>query len=191
MNRKIKLSLVILSIIVILSTIFIIFKHKSSEYYNHFGIPSDIQEGLYNIINKNNIPLASNLITTVQCNDFLFNSTIPTNDTAWKLKRVAKGIYILMKPSDKECLYTSPDNSIRSYYFPNCSNSKNLCGIPSIDYKGEIDEGSLHTYFMLLQNPDGKYYIKSMINDKYICMNNSLSLVDEPTTDCIFTINKI
>jgi hypothetical protein len=164
---------------------------KSKESYKvHLGLPVDLPEGQYNILTSDQKPLASNLFTTVQCNDFLFGQTKPSKETSWKLKRVAKGVFILMKPGEKECLYTSVDSSLRSYFFPNC-NQPNLCGLPSTNSIGEIDQASLHTYFMILRNPDGKYYIKSMSNDKYICMDGSLKLVEEPTEKCIFDIQSV
>lgn len=181
---------IIIAIVFLIGCITYIFIQKSKEaFQTHLGTPVDLPEGQYNILTEDNKPLASNLFTTVQCNDFLFGKTKPSIETSWKLKRVAKGVFILMKPGDKECLYTSPDNSLRSYFFPNC-NQQNLCGLPKVNSTGDIDQASLHTYFMILKNPEGKYYIKSMSNDKYICMNQHLTLVDQPTSNCIFTIQQ-
>lgn len=160
----------------------------NQESFQHFGLPADVQDGLYRITSMKGLPLTSNIIDTVMCKDFLIGQTQHSKSTDWKLKRVAQGVYIFYKPGEKECMYTHPTNSIRSYYFPSCS-SKNMCGLETPDYRGELDSDSLRTYFMILKHPKGKYYIKSMKNNKYVCMTNSeLSFESKPNKNCLFSI---
>ena len=124
------------------------------------------------------------------CNDFLIGQPTSSDSSLdWKLKRVASGIYILYKDGEQECLYTHPGDEVRSYNIPgtNCD-KQNLCGLETPDYRGELDPSSLRTYFMMLKDKDGKYAIKSMKNDKYLEMKNTLSFQNTPTEYSMFTI---
>ncbi len=192
-NKYLLISIALFIVICIV----IYFKFIKNEHFEHFGMAVDIPDGIYSITSTNDIELSSDKITPVICNDFEYrdNSQLSLDLTKdWKLKRVAKGVYIFMKPNDRECLYTSADESIRTYQFSNCAskNSKSLCGVTQKTYDGNLDELSLHSYFMLLKSPEGKYYIKSMINDMYLCMNgNKLTLKQVPTMECLFNIQKV
>lgn len=161
------------------------------ESFTHVGAPVDIPDGIYNILNQSNKPLASTAFTPIQCKQFMFSQATPSSETAWKIQRVAHGVFMFKKPSDQECMYTSPDNSIRSYVMNGTCASKSLCGLDKPTETGDLDERSLHTYYMILQHPNGKYYIKSMSNDLYLCMKDSLSLVSEPTEDCLFSFQSL
>lgn len=153
-------------------------------------VSDDLPDGVYQIKNKDGNVLASNIIDTVMCNDFLIGQPTSSDSSLdWKLKRVASGIYILYKDGEQECLYTHPGDEVRSYNIPgtNCD-KQNLCGLETPDYRGELDPSSLRTYFMMLKDKDGKYAIKSMKNDKYLEMKNTLSFQNTPTEYSMFTI---
>ena len=102
---------------------------------------------------------------------------------------LAFGLTNAIAQGKQECLYTHPGDEVRSYNIPdsNCDKQK-LCGLETPDYRGELDASSLRTYFMLLKDKDGKYAIKSMKNDKYLEMKDTLSFKDTPTEHSMFTI---
>jgi hypothetical protein len=183
MNKKLLIAVAAIAIIAIIVYLSV----KKEFYQEHTGVPVDIPDGVYNILNRNNKPLASTAVTPIQCKDYLFQHAVPSKATAWRVQRVAHGVVMLKKPDDKECMYTSPDSSIRSYVINGSCNSKNVCGMTEPTSTGELDERSLHTYFMILQNPGGKHYIKSMSNDMYLSMDDSLKLVSEPDDSSLFT----
>jgi hypothetical protein len=148
---------------------------------------AQIPDGTYFIKSGSN-HLASSIIDTVQCHDFMIGQTLPSQQTAWQLQRVANGVYILFKPGKQECLYSSPANQLRSFFFPTCQGS-NVCGMETPDWRGELDPDSLRTYFMILQNPDGKFYLKNMKNDKYVNMTSSkIFLSNKPQQSSLFEI---
>ena len=162
---------------------------SSKEAFQNLGVPADVPDGVYTIRNNAGLSLTSNIIDPVQCNDFLIGQTYPSSSTDWKLKRVAQGVYIFYKQGEKECMYTHPTDSLRSYFFPSC-NTKNMCGLETPDYKGDLDKESLRTYFMLLKHPQGKYYIRSMKNNRYLKMTDkSLDFSDKPSEECLFDIS--
>lgn len=161
---------------------------SKKEHFQNIAKASDLVDGTYRIANRDGLPLTSNIITTVQCNDFLIGRTKPSSSLDWKLKRVAQSVYILYKDGEKECLYAHPTNSVRSYLFSNC-NSNNLCGLQTLNDRGELDKPSLRTYFMILEHPSGKFYIKNMKNDLFLQMTkNKLSFVNKPNEDCLFSV---
>jgi hypothetical protein len=161
---------------------------KSKEQYAFLGAPSNLSDGRYKIVSADGIPLNSDIIDTVQCKDFLIGK-MPTHTTLdWELKRVADSVYIFYKVGKKECLYSSPADEIRSYSFPSCD-TQNLCGLETPDYKGELDVDSLRTYFMILRNPDGKFFIKNMKSNKYVCMTKKGLQYSTTVNDkCLFSI---
>jgi len=170
-----------------------IFKFES---FQHIALPatsSDLPDGTYIITSHGGINLASNYVTPVQCNNFLYNHPIKGSDkTSWTLQRVADGVYILKKPDGLECLYSNIDRTVRSYVFDTGCNKKNLCGTTKPSYTGNLDENSIHTYFMILKHPNNKYYIKSMSNDMYFTLSNNgtLTLRQEPTEDSLFSFSR-
>jgi len=178
-------------LVVIIVTIVLLYRQKE-ENFEHVGMAADLEDGVYLVTSANdNRVLASNIVDTVQCKDFMLGQAKPSADNAWMIQKVAQGVYIMYKPGKKECLYTSPAKELRSYFFPSCD-SQNLCGLSTPDWKGELDGDSLRTYFMILQHPSGKYYIKSMLNNGYITMSKSrLQLLDEPATDSLFNFIKM
>ena len=181
------LLLVSLTTIIVVSIILLCKK----EAFEYMASTANLADGVYSITSKSGAVLTSNLIDTVMCKDFLIGQTKPSSDNSWMLKRVAQGVYIFYKQGKKECLYTHPTNDIRSYFFPSCDTS-NLCGLTEPDYKGQLDQDSLRTYFMILTNPQGKFFIKSMKNDKYLCMtNNQIKLLDSPDDNCLFDIKQV
>jgi len=175
--------------LLIVIVVSIVLLAKGTEKFQHVGMAATLPDGNYSIINvATSNQFASNIVDTVQCKDFMIGQRQPPQTVGWNLKRVAEGVYKLNKPGDQECLYTSPQNTLRSYYFPGCQ-SKNLCGLDGPDYKGELDQDSLRTYFMILQHPTGHFYIKSMKNDMYVNMNdNKLYLSSQPTDNSLFSI---
>jgi hypothetical protein len=185
--------LIIFGVIAVIAVILIIVTKKSNENFATVGKPSQVPDGVYMINNIHNLPLTSNIIDTVMCKDFLIGTqdAQPTPDKHWLLKRVASSVYILYKVGKKECLYTHPTNTVRSYFFPSCD-TKNLCGLETPDAQGELDQDSVRTYFMLLEHPSGKHYIKSMKNNKYLCMNKKqISFRTQPNDDCLFDLNLV
>lgn len=167
---------------------YVIYK-KQSETFKHVGKPASLHDGIYSIVSADGSPLVSTIVDTVQCKDFLIGQVQPSKQQDWQLKRVADSIYIFYKLGKQECMYSSPNNEVRSYFFPTC-NSQNLCGLEEPDYKGELDSESLRTYFMVLQHPSGQYYIKNMKNDMYLCMSkkHGLKFVKQLSADCLFSI---
>jgi hypothetical protein len=182
MDRTLILCIAIIALITA-----IVYVCARKESFPHVGVPVDMPDGTYNIISVSGKPLASTAFTPIQCKQFLFSQSIPSSETAWNIKRVAHGIFMLKKPGDQECMYTSPDNSVRSYVMNGSCASKSLCGLDKPTETGDLDERSLHTYYMILQHPNGKYYIKSMSNDLFLCMKDTLSMTNEPTEECLFT----
>jgi hypothetical protein len=187
-------TLLLISIAVIAIVLFTMCILKS-ESFQHIALPAstaDLPDGTYIITSNSGINLASNYVTPVQCNNFLYNNPIKaSNKTSWNLQRVADGVYMLKKPDGKECLYTNIDRTIRSFVFDSGCNKKNLCGVSKPSYTGNLDENSLHTYFMIMKHPNNKFYIKSMSNDMYFTLssNGTLSLLKEPTEDSLFSFN--
>jgi len=180
-SRHILYGLLVVVVIVIISLL------SSKESFKHVGMAAQLPDGLYFIKSGNN-HLTSNIIDTVQCHDFLIGKTAPSQDTAWQIQRVASGVYILFKPGKQECMYSSPANELRSFFFPSCT-GKNLCGLEQPDFRGELDPDSLSTYFMILQNPDGKFYLKNMKNNKYVNMTSTkLFLSNSPKQSSLFEI---
>ncbi len=185
--------LIIFGIIAVIAVILLLVFRKSSEHFAAMGKPAELADGVYMIQNVNKLPLTSNIVDTVMCKDFLIGThdAQPTPDKHWLLKRVASSVYILYKVGKKECLYTHPTNTVRSYFFPSCD-TKNLCGLETPDTQGELDQDSLRTYFMILEHPSGKHYIKSMKNNKYLCMTKKqISFKNNPTDDCLFDLNLV
>lgn len=167
--------------------IVLVYNKMRKEGFQNLAKPTVLPDGVYRITNTNNIPLTSNIVDTIMCNDFLIGATQPRKQLDWKLKRVAQSVYILYKQGEKECLYTSPADSLRSFYFPSC-NTKNLCGLETPNHQGELDGESLRTYFMILQHPSGKYFIKSMKNDMYLKMTkDQLVFSKSPCPECLFS----
>ena len=185
--------LIIFGIVAVIAVILLLVFRKSSEHFVAMGKPAELADGVYMIENVNKLPLTSNIVDTVMCKDFLIGThdAQPTPDKHWLLKRVASSVYILYKVGKKECLYTHPTNTVRSYFFPSCD-TKNLCGLETPDTQGELDQDSLRTYFMILEHPSGKHYIKSMKNNKYLCMTKKqISFKNNPTDECLFDLNLV
>ncbi len=188
------LLLVTLAILLLVILSMCVLKYES---FQHVGLPAftaDLPDGTYMITSKDGINLASNYVTPVQCNNFLYNDPIKgSKKTSWNLQRVADGIYMLKKPDGLECLYTNIDKTVRSFAFDTGCNKKNLCGTAKPTYTGNLDENSLHTYFMILKHPNNKFYIKSMSNDMYFTLapNGDLTLLQEPTEDSLFTFSMV
>ena len=184
--------LIVAIVAVIAISAYLLYTMKHEGFAVHTGKPSNLPTGMYTIKNKNGVVLISDVFDTLMCNDFLLGRPFePSKDSNWLLHRVAQSVYIFYKPSKKECLFTHPTDSLRSYFFPTCQ-GKSLCGLEQPDAYGEIDPESLRTYFMILQDPSGKYYIKSMKNDMYVCMSDKkISLVDQPTEECLFDIQPL
>ena len=175
--------------IVIVVSIVLLLKNK--EKFEHTGMAASLPDGNYKIVNvaTGNV-FANKIVDTVQCNDFMIGQPQPPVSTVWNLKKVAEGVYKLQKPGDQECLYTSPQNTLRSYFFPGCKQT-NLCGLDKPAYTGELDQDSLRTYFMILQHPSGNFYIRSMKNDMYVNMSdNKLYLTKGPTDNSLFQISQ-
>ena len=186
MNSK----LAIIGAVLVVIIAVVVYYITKKESFQHFGIPTDIEDGAYNIISTKGVPLISSAFTPIQCKDFMFRQSKPSADTAWKIQRVAHGVFMFKKPGDKECMYTSPDSSVRSYVINGSCMSKDICGSTKPTETGDLDERSLHTYFMILQNPEGKYYIKSMSNDKYLSMGTNLKMLQEPDENSLFMFQK-
>ena len=177
-------------VIIICVTIVLIYRSKE-ESFEHVGKAAQLPDGVYTITSADGNILKSSIIDTVQCKDFTLGQPAPSKSDSWLLKRVAGGVYILYKTGKHECLYSSPANQLRSYFFPSCD-SQNLCGLETPDWKGELEGDSLRTYFMILQHPEGKYYLKNMQNDMYITMEkDSLLLTKQPTKNSLFDIQSV
>ncbi len=165
---------------------------SSGESFDYTGKGTNIPDGNYYISSAmSHLPLTSNIIDTIQCNDFLIGQTEPSETNSWQLKRVAGSVYILFKNNQRECLYSSPANEVRSFFFEDCV-SPNLCGAQSLDYRGELDSSSLHSYFMILQHPRGAFYIKNMKNGMFLEMTqDSLRFVKNVNKNCLFNIRSV
>ena len=157
-------------------------------------IDADLSEGVYNIENKNKKKLMSTAITPILCDDFVFShsSNLPAKkEDGWRLKKVTKGVYMFVKPEISECLYAGDDNSIKAFTLLNCP-FKNLCGIDTLNYKGELDnQNDYRSYFRIVNSDVSKgYYIISNHNNKYVCINDTgIGFNDKPSENCIFYFN--
>ena len=184
--------MICVGLLIIIVVTIILLSRTSGECFEHVGQPVDaanLPDGTYRITNVDGLSLRSDLVDTVQCKDFLIGvQPGPNAFDGWQLQRVSSSVYKLLKPSGKECLYASPANQLRSFYFPSCDGA-NLCGLSKPDYKGELDGDSLRSYFMILQHPNGKFYLKNMRNNMYVTMtSNKLKMTRQPTTQSLFTI---
>jgi hypothetical protein len=170
----------------------IVYHMTKKEGFQNLGRSSDLPDCIYSIrSSKSKLPLSTNFVDLISCNDFTLGETKRPTKVNWKLKRVAQSVYIFFKEGEKECLYTHASNTPRSYYFPSCD-AKNLCGLETPTYEGTLDGDSLRTYFMILQHPSGKFYIKSMKNDMYLQMiNDRPSFSKNPNENCLFDFKKV
>jgi len=172
----------------------VVFMQSRNETFRHLGAPAELADGVYEIKNIYGNDLHTDLVDTVQCKSFMIGKPVRASQKGWKVKRVSSGVYILFKPNEEECLYVNSDsNQLRSYLLSSDAGcqSKSLCGMQQPDEKGQLDKSSLQTYFMILQHPNGKYYVKNMKNDKFVMMSDrAIKLVTNPTEECLFTITR-
>lgn len=161
----------------------------SNDIQKNTPTVAELQNGNYMIKTQDGTILNSIAFTPVQCNTMLLNPELtPSNDQSWVLENVSKGIYILKKPNNSECLYASIGDTLKSYLLESGCKKKNVCGLDHLTETKELDPYSKRTYFELWKYGD-KYIIKSVSNNKYICLqNNKIGFSDNPLTSCLFDI---
>jgi hypothetical protein len=146
--------------------------------------------GLYSIstINKG-VPLNPNAFTPVQCNSILFHPKYTTTENnKWELKQVTRGIYIIKKPNNSECLYASIGNTLKSFLLEEGCQRKNVCGLEDLTEDKQLDADSKRTYFEMWKYNNG-YALKSVETNQYICLKEGqLSFSSNITPDCLFSI---
>jgi hypothetical protein len=153
--------------------------------------PAKLSNGTYLIKNKQGQVLASTAFTPIMCNDWIFQTPQPIDQSAWNLQKVSGGVYKLNKLSSKsqECLYAHESGELRSYLSTFCNT--NLCGQDQMVYGDELDPYSIRTYFKINNGPDNTYLIQSLKNNMYIKFtNNKVEFVPQPEEECLFVFEK-
>ena len=188
----------LLLLVIIILLIYLIYKSykKKHETFSLSELVS-LDNGLYSIVNYNGVELISSAFTPVSCNNNLLQKDkqyLHPIQKGWQLKNISKGIYIFEKPNTVECMYThstmNQNDSIRSYISSNC-NKRQLCGTDNIIEK-QLDDENIRTYFRIIKSSiNDYYYIISLKNNKYVCMdsNNNVTFstsADKSNTNCLF-----
>lgn len=165
---------------------------ESFHYESISGQPeiATIPTGIYSIqtIHKN-IPLNTKAFTPVQCNPILLHPKYTSlDDNKWELKQVTRGVYIIKKPNNSECLYASIGNTLKSFLLEEGCQHKNVCGLESLTEDKQLDADSKRTYFEVWKYNNG-YAFKSVETNQYICVSEGqLSFSSNITPDCLFSI---
>ena len=160
------------------------------------GQPVRMNEGVYSIVNFENVDLTSSAFTPVQCNNFEIGIRKPSAQKDWLLKPIDnQGVYQLFKPNQNECLYAGIDNQLKSYFWDevNCGKRKNICGLEGLNQMGELDERSLPTYFKLLHTVDKKgVLLQNMDSKQFVCMQGpNVSMKQTPDLSCVFKFKTV
>jgi len=183
--------MICIGLFVIIVVTIILISRCGQERFQHVGQVSTLPDGVYTITSADGKLMKSDIVDTVMCKDFQLGQQVVPEFDGWQLNRVSQGVYKLTKPGDKQCLYASPANELRMYNFPTCDGA-NLCGLNGPNYKGELDGDSLRSYFMILQHPSGKFYLKNMMNNLFVTStNNRIMMTKQPDEQSLFDIAAI
>jgi hypothetical protein len=185
-NQKILIGLLVVGLILYMGS------RKEGFFFD--SLNDSLGDNHYIVSNKNGKKLISSALTPVMCDDLVFanSSALPSRpQDGWKLKRIAKGTYMFMKPMGNECLYAADNDQIRSYVQVNCP-KKNLCGLDVLNNKGELDnQNDYRTYFRVVDGSGGSYIISNH-NNKYVCIDKSgIKFVSSPSSNCLFNFQKV
>lgn len=150
-----------------------------------------IPTGVYSISTINNkVPLNANAFTPVQCNPILLHPKYTTSESnTWILQQVTRGVYIIKKKDNAECLYASIGNTLKSFLLEEGCQRKNVCGLESLTEDKQLDTDSKRTYFEVWKYNNG-YAIKSVETGEYICLSEGqLSFSSTISPNCLFSIS--